>query len=188
MSWFTDKTELDLASTLASTKLLLPTYRTREHRGSQIHHGTALLGHMAQAHLDLASKLPSSAEAFPRFPMPPTDQIDKFSTPSLFLILLPGWSSQRQSPSLLYPPQAHNSIGYCRKGFTICTRLLQIFSFFTGVGDIYGVFSSCGEKGTKNLWYPSHPAVSRTFSVSGNAQHFRGRRSEGISVQQPTFA
>lgn len=89
MALFMDKTELDLTSTLASTNLLLPTHCTHKHQGSQVHHGTALLGHMAQAHLDLASKLSCSAEAFPRFLMLLTEQIDKFSTPPSFLILLP---------------------------------------------------------------------------------------------------
>ena len=89
MSFFMDKTELDLTSTLVSTNLLLRTHSIYERQGSQIHHDTALLGHMSQAHLDLASKLPSSAEAFPRFPMSPTEQIDKFNTSPSFLILLP---------------------------------------------------------------------------------------------------
>ena len=61
------RTELDLASTLAFTSLLLPTHSTHEHQGSQIHYGAAFLSHMAQAHLGLASKLPSSAEAFQDF-------------------------------------------------------------------------------------------------------------------------
>lgn len=112
------------------------------HQESQIHHGTALLSHMAQDHLDLTSKLPSSAEAFPRFPTIQTEQIHKsapclisyflFISYFLLLLLVPRWSSWRQSPSLLHPPQAHNSIGCCCKGFIICMRLLQIFSFSQG--------------------------------------------------------
>jgi len=76
-------------------------------------------------------KITFLCRGFPRFPMSQTEQTDKFNTPPSFLILLPG-SSQRQSPSLLYPPQAHNSIGYCCKGFTICMRLLQISSVSQG--------------------------------------------------------
>lgn len=128
MSLFMDKTGPDLAF----TNLLLPTRSIHEHWGSQIHQDVALLSHTTQGHLDLASKSPSSAEAFPRFPMSPAEQINKFSTLPSFLILLRRWSSQRQSPSLLYPPQAHNSVSYCCKGFTICMRLLQIFSFSQG--------------------------------------------------------
>lgn len=184
-SLFMDKTELDLASTLAFTNLLLPTRSVHEHWGSQIHQDMALLSHTTQGHLDLASKSPSSAEAFPRFPTSPTEQINKFSTLPSFLILLPR-CSQRQSPSLLYPPQAHNSVIAVR-GLQSVWGFYKYFLFHRGRRYLWCLWQPWG-KGTKNLWYPSHPAASRTISVSGNAQRFRGRRSEGISVQQPTFA